>query len=254
MNPHEDNNQSIARFSNPNGQTNGICNDNSKPHFFSRAGVRYYMETFTQIFIIAGGAGVAIAAMLAIFAHHRDWVIWMTWFGVVCLITSGFCWFQDKEWKRDATVVPNGGNSLIRPNVIFLDTKLVLPEKPNEPVIVKFTLVNNGESDAVVTIWDKTLIYNLTGETKFSYQSNEPLTFSVTAMKGVGNHAEMCFYGAFTPEMWMFLKAGKARLFVFARGTYRNGDGTIYPLPFARMYHPELPGNLIFCPDSIVVE
>jgi hypothetical protein len=63
--------------------------------------VRLHMEIASQIFVFLTAAGLGIAAMLAIFAHHRDFVIWFTWFGLICAFTAGTCWFQDKEWKRD---------------------------------------------------------------------------------------------------------------------------------------------------------
>ncbi|HET9522827.1 MAG TPA: hypothetical protein VFO90_01265 [Terrimicrobiaceae bacterium] len=48
------------------------------------------------------------------------------------------------------------------------------------------------------------------------------------------------------------LNAGKARLFVYAKGEYRDVAGKTYQLPFARMYHPAVAGNLAICPDNIV--
>ena len=57
-----------------------------------------------------------------------------------------------------------------------------------------------------------------------------------------------------TPEKLAALKAGTARLFFFARGEYRDEAGKTYSLPFAEMYDPHFPGNLIACPNDVIFE
>jgi len=143
-----------------------------------------------------------------------------------------------------------------RPHVLIKDIKLQFPERTEEPVVVKFTFVNVGNSDAVVKMWNKTLIYDVTlSSSRFPYQLNEALEFPVEAIEGTGNHAAMRFYGlTFTTETKKALDSKKARLFIFTRCEYRDDTGKVYPLPFARMYDPDLPGNLIFCPNHIVAE
>jgi hypothetical protein len=57
-----------------------------------------------------------------------------------------------------------------------------------------------------------------------------------------------------TPDKLDALKSGKARLFFYARAEYRDATGKVYPLPFAEMYDPMFPGNLIAPPKNIVFE
>lgn len=46
----------------------------------------------------------------------------------------------------------------------------------------------------------------------------------------------------------------QARLYVFAKGWYSNPEGsTKYDISFCRIYHPSMPGNLIYCPSDMAI-
>ncbi len=57
--------------------------------------------------IAAYTAGIAavvifgVAALLGVL-HLRDASIWTTWGACVLTLTGGFCWLQDREWKKDS--------------------------------------------------------------------------------------------------------------------------------------------------------
>ena len=57
-----------------------------------------------------------------------------------------------------------------------------------------------------------------------------------------------------TPEKINAIEDGRARLFFFARGEYKDSLGRVYPWPFCRMYDKDMPGNLIMCPDQMTIK
>ena len=63
------------------------------------------MEIFTYGIGIAAIVVFGIAALLGVL-HLRDPSIWTTWFACVLSITGGFCWLQDREWKKDSSATP----------------------------------------------------------------------------------------------------------------------------------------------------
>jgi len=212
------------------------------------------MEIVYQIALTMLSLLGVIAAGMAFSQKHRDAAVWIGFAAAVFGVLSFFAWLQAYLWKQDAENTKSTPTR--RARVVILDSTLVFPEKPGEPWRVKFTLVNTGEEDAIVSIKDKTLVFDVAlSETKFSVQPNPALEFPVQAMPGTGNHAEMRFDVDYTPERREALDTGKARLFIFARGEYRDNTGTVYPLPFARMYDPQMAaGNLVFCPNEITFE
>src|SRR5207245_10118356 len=83
-----------------------------------------------------------------------------------------------------------------------------------------------------------------------AYQHSEPITFSLAPGEQWRGHFLPSF--VLSDEKLGALDAGRARLFVYARGEYRDRAGRVFPFPFARMYHPVVAGKLAICPSDIV--
>jgi hypothetical protein len=138
-----------------------------------------------------------------------------------------------------------------RPYVVLADTELVTPVEPDKPVQVRFTLKNTGQTQATGSFTDFTYCFSThPDQREFAYQPAEPVSFSLAPLEQWSGY----FFPTFilSPEKLEALNAGKARLFFYARGEYRDANGKTYQLPFARIYHPEVAGRLAVSPDNVV--
>lgn len=211
------------------------------------------MQTATYII----GLVVLILSLLsaAFFSvGQRDAGLWTTCAAIVLAVISGFCWYQDTLWKKDETASKPAA-PVKRARVLFVETKLIVPAKEDDPVRIAFGLMNTGEADATVTLKDRTYYFSTNPEqTVFKYQPAPAEEIPVSAIPNAIWRAEMRFNFRLTREKLDALKSGKARLFFYARGEYRDATGEVYPLPFAEMYDPVFSGNLIAPPKDIVFE
>lgn len=139
--------------------------------------------------------------------------------------------------------------------VLFVEKKLILPTKEGDPVRISFGLMNIGNSDATVTLKDRTYYFSTDpAQTVFKFQPAPAVEIPVSAVPNAIWRAEMRFDFQVTPEKIEALKSGKARLFFYAHGEYRDATEETYLLPFEEMYDPMFPGNLISPPKDIVFE
>ena len=137
-----------------------------------------------------------------------------------------------------------------RPYVIFETNGLQIPTELDKPVTVRFTVKNTGQSEVAGFLKDFTYLFSVNPEQKeFKFGEAGTQSFSL-APSEIWNGF---FFTGFImkPEKLAALNSGSARLFFFARGEYKNATGKAYPLTFARMYHPAMPGNLAICPDDV---
>jgi hypothetical protein len=142
------------------------------------------------------------------------------------------------------------GSASPRPYVVFGSSELVFPSGDAKPLQVVFYLKNTGQAGAVGTIRDFTYYFSIRPEQKeFAYQTSEPTSFSLAPSEQWRAHFLPTF--VLTPEKRTALESGRARLFVYARGEYRDESGRVYQLLFARMYHPLVAGNLAIPPDNV---
>jgi hypothetical protein len=143
----------------------------------------------------------------------------------------------------------------VRPHILFTASSLILPANESEPLRLAFSLVNRGDANGTVTIKDRTYCFSVDpSEKSFKYLPRSPQEISVPALPNTHYKGEMRFDFRFTPEKLVALKSGKARLFFFALGEYRDGSNKTYPLPFSAMYDPYFPGNLIAAPKDMIFE
>ncbi len=169
------------------------------------------------------------------------------------------------EWKAKAeahaldlvgkTVPSHPSVSVKCARVLFVETRLILPTAESDLVRISFGLMNVGDIDAVVTIRDHTYFFSTDPQqTVFAYISAPAEEMLIRAIPNAIWHAEMRFDFRLSREKLEILGSGKARLFFYARGEYRDTTGQSYPLPFAEMYDAILPGNLIAPPKAIIFE
>lgn len=59
------------------------------------------MEVIAYAFGIAAFVAAACAALFGVI-HYRDTTLWTTCAAIVLAVIGGFCWLQDREWKKDA--------------------------------------------------------------------------------------------------------------------------------------------------------
>lgn len=67
--------------------------------------IRSFMEITAYATGISAVIVFGIASLLGIL-HLRDPAIWTTWLACVLALTGGFCWLQDRMWKKDAAENP----------------------------------------------------------------------------------------------------------------------------------------------------
>ncbi len=182
---------------------------------------------------------------------HRDAGLWVTCAAIVLAVIGGFAWYQDLLWKKDGAASTTTAVAQ-RPRVLFVETRLILPTKEGDPVRLAFGLMNTGNADAIFRIWDRTYLFSvdLTAST-FAYQPAPAQEITVSAIPNAIWRAELRFDFRLTKVTLDALNNGKARLFFYARGEYRDAAGTTYPLPLAEMYDATFPGNLIAPPKGI---
>lgn len=147
-------------------------------------------------------------------------------------------------------LLPGGPKSA---RVLFVDSRLVLPPNGSGPVRISFGLMNTGNSDAVVTIWDRTYSFSTQPEQmEFPFVYSPPDKVQVPAIANAVVRGEMRYAFEMTAEKLDTLNAGKARLFFFARGQYTDQSNVMQELPFSAMYDVTFPGNLVAVPNGIV--
>ena len=207
------------------------------------------METVQYVI---GVAVVILGLLSAVFfsAGHREAGLWTSCAAVVFAVIGGFAWYQDRLWKRDQTAATLSAK---RPRILFVENRLILPDKGDGPLRLAFGLMNTGDADAVFKIWDRTYFFSVDpAKTTFEYQPAPPEEMPVAAIQNAVWRGELRFDFQLTKEKLDALRDGKARLFFYARGEYRDPGGKTYPLPLAEMYDALIPGNLVAPPKGIV--
>ena len=134
-------------------------------------------------------------------------------------VLFAFAWLQHDLWKKDAETAKPAA----RPRILFVENRLILSAKENEPLRLAFGVMNNGNADATVTFKDQTYYLGTDPSQKsFKHQTFPPEEFVVAAVPNAIYRSEMRFDFLLTPEKLAALNSGKARLFFFARGEYRD--------------------------------
>jgi len=178
-------------------------------------------------------------------------------FGLVLIAFAAVVGFYGTQLAREGWTKifspPSAGigSSATRPYVSFASTQLEVPSDRNKPIQVTFDLKNSGQSEAIGSLRDFTYYFSTQPKQReFAYQHSEPIAFTLAPSEQWRGY----FFPSFvlSAEKLEALNAGTARLFVYAKGEYRDAAGNSYQLPFARMYHPSVAGNLVMCPDDIV--
>ncbi len=177
--------------------------------------------------------------------------------GIFFIASAAVLAFYGTQMARDGwtkvfpTKTSNSELVALRPYVIFTSTILVRPPNLSQPIQVVFYLKNTGQSEAVGSLRDFTYYFSVNPEQReFPYQHSEAVSFSLAPSEQWSTHYSPQF--VLSDEKLEALNAGRARLFIYARGKYKDASGRVYNLPFARMYHPSVAGHLAIPPDDIL--
>jgi len=140
-----------------------------------------------------------------------------------------------------------------RPYVFFKMTKLLNPLAVGEKPTVEFILANSGKREAIGFIRDITYFFDIDPlEESYEYQNSEPLSFSLAPTEEWNGQMRLSF--VLSKQKINAIEDGRARLFFFARGEYKDSLGRVYPLPFCRTYDKDMSSNLIMCPDQMTIK
>jgi hypothetical protein len=175
-------------------------------------------------------------------------------FGLLLIAFAAIIGFYGTQLAREGWTKmfspPAAEATAMRPYVVVVSTELVIPADHTNPVQVVFDLKNTGQTEAVGSMRDFTYYFSVdTTRREFPYQHSEAITFSLAPGEQWRGHFLPPF--VLSDEKLQALDAGDARLFVYARGEYRDPAGRVFPFPFARMYHPIVAGKLAICPSGI---
>ena len=140
-----------------------------------------------------------------------------------------------------------------RPYVFFKVTALKKPLTIGEKPVIQYVLSNSGLMEAHIKFWDNTYYFD-TQPFKNAFKYTPYQSSSADLAPTAEVNGELRYDFLVTKEKLEALQSGKAQLYFFSRGEYRGEDGTVYPFQFCRMYDKEMSGNLILCPDDILIE
>ena len=169
--------------------------------------------------------------------------------GIVLIAFAAVLAFYGSQLARDgwtkvfAAKASEASSVVTRPYVVFASTELVLPPDRSQPIQVVFDLKNTGQGEAVGTLRDFTYYFSTNPEQReFAYQHTKATSFSLAPTEQWRGHFLPPFI--LSSQKLEALNSGSARLFIYARGEYRDANGKLYNLPFARTYHPSVAGHL----------
>lgn len=137
---------------------------------------RSRMEIAAYITGIGAVIVFGLAALLGVL-HMRDASLWTTWLASVLTLTGGFCWLQDREWKKDAAaaspVVPHAE----RASLVLRHLSLV-NLGTNQVPFANIGIENLGKVDAIDVEQESALITRtekLTGDPPPLSRDNPPV-------------------------------------------------------------------------------
>ncbi len=140
-----------------------------------------------------------------------------------------------------------------RPYVIFKMTRLSEPLTIGKKTTVEFIIANSGQMIANGLFSDVTYYFDVDPpEQSYKYQKSDPINFSLSPTEEWNGQIRFSF--VLTKEKITAITSGRAHLYFFAKGEYKDSLGRSYPLPFCRMYDQDMPGNLIYCSDQIIIK
>ena len=84
------------------------------------------MEIIAYAIGIAAFVTGALAALFGVI-HYRDATIWTTCIAIVLGVIGGFCWLQDREWKKDAGTHTSKERAMVVPVAFSGEPKVNTP-------------------------------------------------------------------------------------------------------------------------------
>jgi hypothetical protein len=141
-----------------------------------------------------------------------------------------------------------------RPYVFTHENVITKPLTGGESTTIRIMFENTGPGEVTVTMKNSTACFVVDGRRALKYAPYDPAaTISFIIPPKHRGEGILRFPGQLTDADIRGLHEGRAKLYFFARGEYRDESGRKYPLDFRRKYDPEMPGLLAVCEDSITI-
>lgn len=199
---------------------------------------------FLGLAAISGGF-LGVFSLLGYWQNKETWGIWALYCLIIFTVTAGFLTWQKRIWERPPVAAPQPDKRAY----VFIKYSWLEKLTEGENAVIQLVFQNNGQSEAQIRIWNNT--YRFVAEPPFDkglrFLPSETLNFSLAPNAEVRGRLISTFIP--TEGHIEDLINGKARLYFFARGEYKDETGRAYPLPFCRMWNKSVDGNLVFCPD-----
>jgi hypothetical protein len=177
-------------------------------------------------------------------------------FGVVLIALAAVLGFYGTQLARDGwtrVFMPPSTPAAAqqRPYVVFAEAQLILPSDRSQPIQVTFDLKNIGQTEAIGSMRDFTYNFSVDPRQKeFGFHESQRVSFRLAPNEQWRGYFLPTF--VLSEDKLKALNSGEARLFVYAKGEYRDSAGIMFEMPFSRMYHQAVRGMLAIVPDDIV--
>ena len=206
-------------------------------------------------------AGIGATGAFWYFLSQRDLhsVLWSAFATAVVVLLAVTLHIHnellEKEEREVAAKQPHATHAQ-RPQVFFKHSLFVGPLGKSANMAVDLVLSNAGAAAA------KGGFDNISFRFEPAPYASELRYFadgakgSFTLEPSQETHIRLGSTLALTPEMIAALNSESplARLYIYAKGWYSDLQGSeVHDLSFCRIYHPSMPGNLIYCPEAVSV-
>lgn len=205
-------------------------------------------------YVLAALCVIGAAVVLLVHWHDQAHPRAVIFIAVASITAAGIGGVTAFLWiMRVGDVKPAPSVSIHRPRVFIKSSKLYQPLGTSDRIDIELWISNGGNIDAVGSFSDISFRFDPSKPPiRLKYQPGTTVQFDLAPMQDT--YLRLSSTLPMTPEMIKALNDGTARLYIFSRGSYGGGSkGDTYPLPFCRMYHPTMSGNLIHCPEDTMV-
>lgn len=207
----------------------------------------------STVFFVIGALVFAVACVYWDKSGYRNnwFALWWGSLGYLLLGIGAACAFYKDviEPSKAVATIPKE-----RPYVFVHKEELTKPLTSGEPVTIRVGYENTGPGEITLTTRNSTACFIVDGSRSFKYAPYDPTALvSIAIPPKHRSEVILKFPLQLTDADVKAVLDGRAKLYFFARGEYKDESGRKYPLDFRRIYNPELPGSLGVCEDSITI-
>jgi hypothetical protein len=216
---------------------------------------------FDSIFQVVTWVGIAACLGAIFYFLSKDNMRGTYWggAGLVILILLMIAMVGDRHFFQNSsaqpTISPTSARTKERPYVFIHENALTKPLTGGQPISIRTVYENTGPGEVRVTFKNSTAAFRVDDNRSLKYAPYDPAaTVSFTIPPQRRSETFFSFRDPlFTDEDIKGLHDGRAKLYFFARGEFKDESGRKYPLDFRFVYDPES-GGLFVCADSITID